>query len=222
MRGLPTLLQETGKPLDNFAHIPFLILILTECDDVRVESALLKRILQLIELVLVLVESELLHLGRRIQRFDKLLKLAALECLTGQEVNANEGLRPALALIQFIGSRYRLLDDLEGMPAISDSKLRFAILKVLELIGVDSRNGDPQRLVLVVYLEFVANVDDSAILPMEGRGLFSTVETMSRNGFFLSDAGLTFALPRSSFAASRTGATFRDEKDQRRPDHSAV
>ena len=169
LRGLPAFLQETRKPLNDLANIPFLVLILPECDDARVEAALLESILQLIELVLVFVKRELLYLRRRVQRLNKLLKLAALECLTSQEVNAHERLCPAFALAQFVGSRNRLLDDLEGMSAISNSEFGFAIFKILEFLRVDVGNCYPQRLILNIYLEFIAKVNDSSILSMEGR-----------------------------------------------------
>src|SRR5580700_8261560 len=56
------------------------------------------------------------------------------------------------------------------MPTIGDAEFRLTILKVFKLLGVDVGNCHSQDSVLVVYLEFIAQVDDASIFAMESRG----------------------------------------------------
>ena len=57
-----------------------------------------------------------------------------------------------------------LLNDLESMSAIRNSKFGLTILEVVEFVWIDIRNCYTQRLVLVRELELVAAVNDSTIL----------------------------------------------------------
>src|SRR5947209_580741 len=84
-------------------------------------------------------------------------------------MNPHEGLCPPFALTQFVYARDRLLDDFKCMATICDAKLRFTVFEILKFRGIYFRNGHPKQSSLVVELEFLAKVNDPAILPVESR-----------------------------------------------------
>ena len=125
LRALPTVLEEATYPLDDFTHLPLLLFVFTKGDEGGVEPALGKSCLQVIEFVLVFVNSKLLYLRRCVQCFNYLLYFTASQCVSvaSKEVDADEGFGPAFTLLQFGGALNRLPYDLECVAAVGDAVL---------------------------------------------------------------------------------------------------
>src|SRR5207245_249892 len=117
--------------------MPLFLLVFTEGDQACVKAGLGKGFLQLLELILVLVSGVLLDLKGSVEGLNDLVDILKLLAVRRDEVNTDERLPPAFALLKLRQAEDRSLDDLVGVPAICDSELDADIFQALDEIHCD-------------------------------------------------------------------------------------